>query len=312
MASTHNLPPSLPASVTDCPQCGALCLGAITLPCGHLSCRKCCRQLTQHQRGSRLNCRSCKQHLPLPKGCSSVSQVIQQFGTDPVVDHLVRQRLQSEGPKHCLVHENSDATMVCEDCHDYFCDTCSRLHSKQTATTDHVLQLLPTALRNAPFASCDPSNNPRTYATSSTDSDASISNPDDPPPSGQSAGTAGGKEWLQKEVKLMQQSVTERRSLRSSVKEIVSLGERILNKVEAQERLLQTNTDVLSACDVTKETDGQNYVVRRSVDDAEMTVNAKALDRRLVDVRNTCNLPSATAVERIRTQLSDLLRNCGR
>ena len=334
MASSPDHPPPFQTSATDCPQCGDLCLGAITLPCGHLSCRRCCHQLFHHRSGSPLTCHSCGQHVSCPNGCSNISQVIQQFGTDPVLDHLVRQRLQSEGPKHCLAHENSDATMVCEDCHDYFCDTCSRVHSRQRVTIDHVLRLLPNALHNSSPESCVPTRpktsnsssksamiirnsprvttKPKAFSNSSTDSAATILNSHDPLPRGQSAGDKEGKQWIEKEVKLMQQSTSEWHTLQSTVKEIVPLGKQLLSMVEAQEQVLLTCADFLSSLDVTKQMDSQTYVVRRSTDDVETTVNTETLELRLHGVRNNSSQPlSLLAAETTRAQLAELLHSQG-
>ena len=293
-------------SLSECPQCGGLCLGALILPCGHLSCRKCCHHLLQQQGGPHITCHLCAQDLPLPRECGSVSQVVQQLGTDPVTDHLVQQRLLSQGRVGCQVHGNSDATMVCEDCHDYFCGSCCDVHRKQTATSDHVLRLLPTALHNMSSLSSIPPT-PKTYTTSLTDSSISISNPADPQPHSQSRGKTVSRQWLQKEAQLLQQSASDRRAAASTVKEIIALGEQILSKIEAQEQLFQTCSGCLSGCDVTDEMDDQTFVIRRDVDNASMTVKTDGLERRLRHIRDTHHSPSVTTVERIRTQLTNLL-----
>ena len=306
MASSCYPLPLCPVSVTDCPQCGGLCLGAVILPCGHLSCRRCCHHLLQQQGGPHITCHLCARDLPLPRECSSVSQVVQRLGTDPVTDHLVQQRLLSQGRVGCQVHGNSDATMVCEDCHDYFCGSCCDVHRKQTATSDHVLRLLPTALHNmSSLSNILPT--PKTYTTSLTDSSVSISNPDDPQPHSQSRSKTVSRQWLQKEAQLLQQSASDRRAAASTVKEIIALGEQILSKIEAQEQLLRTCSDCLSGCDVTYEKDSQTFVIRRSMDDVTMTVKTEGLERRLRHVRESHQSPSVTALDRLRTQIIDLM-----
>jgi hypothetical protein len=155
---------SSPASseVTDCPQCRTLCLGAILLPCGHLACRKCLRDA----HGSTFTYVKCRQALPLPKGQGSknFNDVIKKLGVDPVMSQLVCKKLKGQGRQTCVMCEVAEATMLCHDCKEKYCDDCTRRHTRIGALKDHVLQAIP---RDQPTPNV---SRPRHDSASSVDS----------------------------------------------------------------------------------------------------------------------------------------------
>ena len=323
MTSPQDPPAPCPVSVTDCPQCGALCLGAITLPCGHLSCRRCCRQLLHQPDNPRLTCRSCKKYLPLPEGCSSVSQVMQQLGTDPVVQDLVQQRLRSQGGYKCHVHQDTDAIVVCEDCHDCFCDTCSDVHSKQTVSTDHVLQPLSTAGLNTSSASSVPPR-PRADSTSSTDSDLSIGNMSEvsdessvsfSPLSSQSRSLfslpsrdlsrdeSEALQRLREVVTRLQQASRTKHAFVSSLKEMASVINQVVSTEGEQDKLLQTYTDRLSRCHDVEQIGPHTFVITDSSDDLKATMNIQYFEERIINMIDMCQSTSVTSADRIRAMI---------
>ena len=313
MASTQDLPTLCPVSVTDCPHCGAVCLGAITLPCGHLCCRKCFRHLLQQHGGLHLTCGLCKQHLPLPEGCSRVSQVVQQLGTDPVVHDLVQLRLLRE--KHlCHIHKKTTATMVCEDCREFYCDDCCHIHRRLGATTDHVLRLLPKAGHHSPSASSAPPGL-RAFSTSSIPSALSIGNlsvisAESSLNIAMSGGENEARQQFQKVVTLLQEASSKKHTFVSSLKELASVFNQVLSTEAAQDELLRTYTDRLSCCDVTELIDPHTFVITGGIDDSLTTMTIHYLERRILDVIDRCQLTSVTSAERIATMLllhSDLL-----
>ncbi|KAL8616142.1 hypothetical protein ACOMHN_066629 [Nucella lapillus] len=87
-------------SLTDCPHCRSLCLGPSILPCGHLLCRKCLHDVLQHVRAG---CPKYQQPLRLPRDQDlSISQVMENMSSEPVMEHLVLQKLDKVKRKRCL------------------------------------------------------------------------------------------------------------------------------------------------------------------------------------------------------------------
>ena len=317
MTSPQDPPTPCPVSFTDCPQCGALCLGAITLPCGHLSCCRCCRHLLQQPGGIHLTCRSCGQHLPLPEGCSSVSQVMQQLGTDPVVQDLVQQRLSSQ--KHlCHIHKESAATTVCEDCHEYYCDGCSDMHRKLGMSRDHVLRLLPTAGHESTSASSVPPRS-RADSTSSIASALSISNlsvasDESAVSNAESHDENEVRLWLQKVVPLLQQASSKKHTFVSSLKELASVINQVVSTEGEQDELLQTYTDRLSRCHDVEQIGPHTFVITDGSDDFKTTMNIQCLEQRIINITDMCQSTAVASADRMRAMLqlhSDVVHSHG-
>ena len=306
MTSPQDPPAPCPVSVTDCPQCGALCLGAITLPCGHLMCRKCCRHLLQHHGGPHLTCHLCEKHLPLPEGCSSVSQVMQQLGTDPVVQDLVQQRLRSQ--KHlCHIHKQTTASMVCEDCQEYYCDGCSNMHRELGMSTDHVLRLLSTAGHHSSSASSVPPR-PRANSTSSIPSALSIGNlsvasAESAMSIAESRDESEVRKWLHKVLTLLQQASSKKHTFVSSLKEMASVINQVVSTEGEQDELLQTYTDRLSRCHDVEQIGPHTFVITGGSGDFKTKMNIQCFEQRIINMIDMCQSTSVTSADRIRTMI---------
>ena len=317
MTSPQDPPAPCPVSVTDCPQCGALCLGAITLPCGHLMCRKCCRHLLHHHGGPHLTCHLCEKHLPLPVGYSSVSQVMQQLGTDPVVQDLVQQRLRSQ--KHlCHIHKETTASTVCEDCQEYYCDGCSNMHRELGMSTDHVLRLLSTAGHHSSSASSVPPR-PRANSISSITSALSVDNlsvasAESAMIIAESLDENEVRQWLQKVVPLLQQASSKEHTFVSSLKEMASVINQVVSTEGEQDELLQTYTDRLSRCHGVEQIGPHTFVITDGSDHCKATMNIQYLEERIINMIDMCQSTSVTSTDRIRDMIqlqSDLLHSLG-
>ena len=306
MTSPQDPPALCPVSVTDCPQCGALCLGAITLPCGHLMCRKCCRHLLHHHGGPHLTCHLCEEHLPLPEGCSSVSQVMQQLGTDPVVQDLVQQRLRSE--KHlCHIHKEMTASMVCEDCQEYYCDGCSNMHRELGMSPDHVLRLLATAGHHSSSASSVPPRL-RVHSTSSIPSALSIGNlsvasAESAMSIAESRDESEVKKWLHKVLTLLQQASSKKHTFVSSLKEMASVINQVVSTEGEQDKLLQTYTDRLSRCHDVEQIGPHTFVITGGSGDFKTKMNIQCFEQRIINMIDMCQSTSVTSADRIRTMI---------
>jgi len=304
--------PSLPTSpaVSDCPQCGSVCIGSLVLPCGHLTCRKCLRD----NYGFHLTCHTCQHHLPLPRGQGSAefTSLVQQLGTDPVMVQLVNQRLRGQGRQACLVCDNRDATSICQDCKEQYCDSCASTHRKLGALKDHVLQTLPQALHNVSSAACDVSR-PSTDSPSSTDSFESIRNPLDPPSSrGQSRGAKRWKKWLQQQVPLLQAALSEQDTVVTALTHIMAGVNNVLTLAQAHQHLLQTYVQSLPRLDVTERNDVNTVDATLTDDDVSVQVKLDSMQQRLRDVidqQQSASLESE--VRQLIKQLEDLLPTCG-
>jgi hypothetical protein len=141
MAASRPLgePNTTTSEVTDCPQCQTLCVGALLLPCGHLTCRKCLREAHRFT----FRCAVCQHELQLTRGQGSESfaDVIQQLGVDPVMVEMVSDVLQSRNPESCLFCPN-DSTTLCTDCKEQYCSDCATKHTRQGIARDNELQVL--------------------------------------------------------------------------------------------------------------------------------------------------------------------------
>ena len=297
-------------------------------------CRKCCRHLLHQSVNPRLTCRSCKKHLSIPVGCSSVSQVMEQLGTDPVVQDLVQQQLRSQGGYKCHVHQDTDATVVCEDCRDYFCDICSDVHSKQTVSTDHVLRPLSTAGLNTSSASSVPPR-PRADSTSSTDSDLSIGNMSEFSVESSvsfSALSSQSKsifsllsrdlsrdemealQQLREMVTRLQQASRTKHAFVSSLKEMASVINQVVSTEGEQDELLQTYTDRLSRCHGVEQIGPHTFVITDGSGDLNTTMNILCFEERIIKVIDMCQSTSVTSADRIRAMIqlhSDVFHSHG-
>ncbi|XP_076467124.1 uncharacterized protein LOC143298216 [Babylonia areolata] len=162
----------------DCPHCRLPCLGPVVLPCGHISCQRCLHDALQ-QLDPGAGCKRCRHCLDLPRDqVLTDSQLVQQVGTVPVMEHMIYQQLENDMDIHCLNCPNSHAAYVCVDYHEYYCDVSSASNCRMRATKGHDLHLLPQALLITPSAACT-SPSPTSPSVQSTSSLDSIHNLDD-------------------------------------------------------------------------------------------------------------------------------------
>ena len=106
------------------------------LPCGHLLCRHCpcCPRLKSQAEAKCPLCR-CAIVEPEERGSKSLEDIADRlFPTDLAMAALVEaDRLLNKG-HNCCICEDAAATCLCLNCRDMFCQTCRKVHNKQTAT----------------------------------------------------------------------------------------------------------------------------------------------------------------------------------
>ncbi|XP_076436343.1 uncharacterized protein LOC143275903 [Babylonia areolata] len=299
-------------SLTDCPQCGSLCLGAVILPCGHVSCRKCLHKAL-HLLGPKAGCRQCGKQLDVPRDQAlTFSQLVERFGLDPVVGQLVYRELEKETDIRCHNCSNNNATHVCWDCREYYCDFCTSLHRKMEATEDHVLHMLPQAMHNAPSGSRS-SPRPRPSSLLSTASLESIRNDGDSQsaaaPHGKSRGVKEWKAWVKKEVPLLKQASDEQQKVSTTLQDVMTLGQQLLNRVQAQQHVLDNYQHQLPRFSVSQSSDPNSSTVMLTSPDVTVDVRTEPLERRVRDVRQCHHCPKLNEVKAIRSQLSRLLHS---
>ncbi|XP_076438606.1 uncharacterized protein LOC143277612 [Babylonia areolata] len=292
-------------SVTDCPHCGSLCLGPVLLGCGHILCRMCLRDELQ-QAGPEAVCKMCSQHLDLPRN-QPFSQIVDQLGTDPVMEQLVHQALAAHKDSRCLIC-NNPAASVCVDCHEFYCDTCSKNHVRGRATKDHLLAVLPQSLLNAPSAA-HATPRPRSPSIQSTTSLDSIRN--DPQSSSKSRSKSSGvkewKEWVGKEVGLLQEVCKENMKVETTVQNIVTLGQQLLDRVQAHRGVLNSYQQHLPGLHVIQGTDPNSFAIHVSGPDVTVNVHSESLERRLCHIRSCQS--DVNRVKHIESRLSQLLHS---
>ncbi|XP_070175060.1 tripartite motif-containing protein 3-like [Littorina saxatilis] len=113
------------------------------LTCGHLVCRQCLLPWLQaHTQGQCPLCRYPIINEHDRRSRKSLADIADSFLTDRAMAALVEaHRLLSE--QHvCCVCVNVAAVSMCMDCRNMFCQHCSNVHKKQSATKHHTVEQL--------------------------------------------------------------------------------------------------------------------------------------------------------------------------
>ena len=280
-------PANSTVSLTDCRECGRLCVRATILPCGHVYCRRCVVRLVQT---SNL-CPVCGQTVAAQTG-ATITQRVQAMSQELVVQDLVMQRLASQGQRPCDVCFNRDATTLCQDCGEQYCDTCSAAHSKMGMAIDHQVKTLPAVLHNDPAgaqahtATADPGPVRRQHLTQS------IRNVQLPvAATGQDE---GGQDWPAAQGRLLRQAVGQTRSAARLFEQVVDMALTVaqeakdkVQEAKRKEQSLLLYIDRLDHAHGTTGRDSSSYVSGLSKDDVRAEANRRDFERRLNAVRKT-------------------------
>ncbi|KAK7506876.1 hypothetical protein BaRGS_00001727, partial [Batillaria attramentaria] len=129
--------PSRQLSVTDCPRCRCLCVGPTILPCGHVLCRPCLRQLLEQQ-GPDPTCSSCGHSIPRGQG-QTISEQLDQFCKDLVLQEIVADHIVKRSDSSCQTCCTPAWTNVCLDCGTFYCIHCSENHQTEHAADFHTV-----------------------------------------------------------------------------------------------------------------------------------------------------------------------------
>ncbi|KAK7465971.1 hypothetical protein BaRGS_00037458, partial [Batillaria attramentaria] len=209
-------------SFTDCTHCKSLCLGPTILPCGHIICRKCLRQILE---GLDPTCPSCGHGVPRDPG-QTVSEVVDQLSKDLILEELVNEQLAQKGDFRCIACPSRIAEKVCLDCGDAFCDSCSWSHCDSKRPDVHVLQDLPmnfdTSQTTTPANSRPGSLNPRKAARDL-------------------------KETLKTETGLLKAKVSQVKKAVRTVSDVIADLQEVKDGLHQKEELLTTYTIGLSS-----------------------------------------------------------------
>ncbi|KAK7092788.1 E3 ubiquitin-protein ligase TRIM33-like [Littorina saxatilis] len=134
---------SVEADEMECSVCHEHFKEPKVLPCGHVLCRHCL--LTWLQSQAEALCPLCRCYIKEEKdekSGKSLADIADSFLTDRAMAALVEaHRLLSE--QHvCCVCVNVAAVSMCMDCGDKFCQQCTTLHTRQSATKLHSVEQL--------------------------------------------------------------------------------------------------------------------------------------------------------------------------
>ncbi|XP_070174743.1 uncharacterized protein [Littorina saxatilis] len=283
---------------TDCPHCGSLCLGPAILPCGHVTCKRCLGHLLQNKK----RCPVCKTSLPVQSE-DTVSQLAQRFSSELVLHDLVNERLHDLGQQSCEVCQNRNATMICQDCGEMYCDGCASAHRKMRATKEHVQQTLPHTLYNAPPANRPPTGTRRKQhpPSSSTVSGDSITNL----PRAPTTRTKLDRQWIEQQVQLFKKAICDVKKVARAAQNFMTLAQELSEDAKGKEEILNIYTNRLESAELRKDSDGHICVSGLSDDDVTATVKTQDLLPRLRDVRESCGQFDVT--EKLQTELSGLV-----
>ena len=112
-------------------ECG-ICLGTYTnpraLPCFHVFCTECLKKSIEKSRDkNNLTCPNCRRNIPLPpKGIEGLQTAFHIDHLFEIRDTLVKAK-ETEKTK-CQKCEESIATGYCQDCSQFVCENCTKLH----------------------------------------------------------------------------------------------------------------------------------------------------------------------------------------
>ena len=127
-------------SKEECSVCHEQFTAPKLLPCGHLLCRHCLLSWLKSQAEAKCPLCRCVIVEPEERGSKSLEDIADGFPTDLAMAALVEaDRLLSKG-HNCCVCEDVAATCLCLNCGDVFCQSCRKLHNKQTATKHHQIK----------------------------------------------------------------------------------------------------------------------------------------------------------------------------
>ncbi|KAK7092538.1 tripartite motif-containing protein 3-like [Littorina saxatilis] len=283
---------------TDCPHCGSLCLGPAILPCGHVTCKRCLGHLLQNKK----RCPVCKTSLPVQSE-DTVSQLAQRFSSELVLHDLVNERLHDLGQQSCEVCQNRNATMICQDCGEMYCDGCASAHRKMRATKEHVQQTLPHTLYNAPPANRPPTGTRRKQhpPSSSTVSGDSITNL----PRAPTTRTKLDRQWIEQQVQLFKKAICDVKKVARAAQNFMTLAQELSEDAKGKEEILNIYTNRLESAELRKDSDGHICVSGLSDDDVTATVKTQDLLPRLRDVRESCG--QFDVMNNLQTELSGLV-----
>lgn len=287
--------PDKTASFTDCRNCGCLCLGATILPCGHVTCRKCLRHLQKNKL-----CPDCETSFPV-KTEEAVSGWTEGLSAEFVLHDLVYQRLQDLSQQSCHVCQTKDATMICQDCLQMYCDACSVAHGKMRVSGDHVLQPLPRPLCNAPPG-----------ATATT---GNTHKPQSPKPTVTEVGedsttqTESDRQWVERQVQLLKRATRDVKEISLAAQHVYTLALQLAQMSERNAEVLEIYTDRLSNTKVTTDVDGVASVSGLNIANVKATVKALDLQKRLRDVRRGCR--EYDVMVKLRSESSRLMKTAG-
>ena len=107
------------------------------LPCGHLLCRHCLLSWLKSQAEAKCPLCRCAIVEPEERGSKSLEDIADGFPTDLAMAALVEaDRLLNKG-HNCCVCEDVAATCFCLNCADMFCQSCRKVHNKQSIEASH-------------------------------------------------------------------------------------------------------------------------------------------------------------------------------
>ena len=110
------------------------------LPCGHLMCRHCLLSWLKSQAEAKCPLCRCAIVDPEELGSKSLEDIADGFPTDLAMAALVEaDRLLNKG-HNCCVCEDVAAICLCLNCGDMFCQSCRKLHNKQSVSKHHTVE----------------------------------------------------------------------------------------------------------------------------------------------------------------------------
>ncbi|KAL8598148.1 hypothetical protein ACOMHN_043219 [Nucella lapillus] len=123
----------------NCCACSEVFVEPKILPCGHLVCRWCLISWLQTETEAR--CPVCT--YPIVDGqVTCVDDVVDRFPTHLLMADIVKQASLLSKHHVCCVCDDIAAVSLCLTCGDMFCETCCKMHKKQSATRRHQLESL--------------------------------------------------------------------------------------------------------------------------------------------------------------------------
>ncbi|KAK7490763.1 hypothetical protein BaRGS_00017992, partial [Batillaria attramentaria] len=219
-------------------------------------------------------CPFCQQSMPGLTG-QTISELANQLSRDVVMEEAVRDQLMRLGSVPCVACSGKDATRVCLDCGDLYCNKCSSAHRGMSMSREHAQQdILPSF---TPSTSCSDHETWKDSASA------------DPESQERQSQYHKHKDFLRKEASLFGEVMAQLKNASAELEVCLDQLLQLKTRLEKQRMLLTM------------------YLTCLARSDDVLVANAHAMLPRLKRIRGDCRPPDKSAFHALADCITDLL-----